>query len=56
MEQLLEKQGDGEAGVNSEQGCTGRGGLPHHPSPFPRASSLFTGLASGHARVISNLA
>jgi hypothetical protein len=45
MEQLLEKQGDGEAGVNSEQGCTGRGGLIRCPSPLPRASSLFTGLA-----------
>lgn len=45
MEQLLEKQGDGEAGVNSEQGCTGRGGLTPCPSPFPRTSSLFTGLA-----------
>lgn len=53
MEQLLEKQGDGEAGVNSEQGP--RGGRPRSPSLFPRASSLFTGLAGfGRPGVIFN--
>lgn len=42
MEQLLEKQGDGEAGVNSEQGCSGMGGLPQPlpPTPGLQASSL----------------
>lgn len=43
MEQLLEKQGDGEAGVNSEQGGTGVGGLSQPPLPlslWPQGSSL----------------
>lgn len=47
MEQLLEKQGDGETGVNSEQGCTGMAGLPQPHPTLPRASNLFTGLACG---------
>jgi hypothetical protein len=44
MEQLLEKQGDGEAGVNSEEGWHGAGrpALALCLSPFfPRASDFF---------------
>lgn len=47
MEQLLEKQGDGEAGVNSEERGSGLGDLPQDPqtrSPlslkFPNVSRV----------------
>lgn len=38
MEQLLEKQGDGEAGVNSEEGCSRAGRPALGP---PRLGHLF---------------
>lgn len=57
MEQLLEKQGDGEAGVNSEEGAQGWDTCPGSPdpvTPLPEVPKRLSGSAPDPAPALTH--